>query len=536
MSIPAWLKPENGPVGRGLGAWLDHVPSGLATRFVLVWFVILYTAFAIISSGAQGLDPALLETYALGQNPAAGYAGYPPLAPWIAGAWFRLFPPTDWAFHLLAMANAAVGLFAADRIAGLYLDGDKRIVALLILLLTPIYTFAGQGFGANETMLSTWPVATWCFLRASATRSPAWSVAAGVAGAFAVLGSYQSAFLVAAFALAVLAHPARGAFLRTAAPWLALAAGAIVLAPHAAWLMDMLSRPAPVFMFEGAPPADTMPSIDRMTIIVQQFAAATPAPVWDAAPYILGLGIILAICFAAMRSGRAAQLRAFVQPAPDGRTLLILLIAPLVLPLLALPWVRLPWPQAAWFLAPVILLRPQEAELSRTAAIRITALAALAAVGALAVAPWLAWQRHEGGADIREYERLVGAEVTNAWRRTTGEPLRIVMGDARLTAATAFYSPDHPDAVAGFGVGATTPSVTPERLAADGFATVCRTDDEACVSAAKQRAAGKANVQFITYSTTNRYLGKPGPLGRFFFILVPSQTKPVIMLPQERSP
>ena len=32
------------------------------------------------------------------------------LGAWMAGAWFTIFPPTDWAFHLLAMTNAALGL------------------------------------------------------------------------------------------------------------------------------------------------------------------------------------------------------------------------------------------------------------------------------------------------------------------------------------------------------------------------------------------------------------------------------------------
>jgi hypothetical protein len=48
--------------------------------------------------------------------------------------------------------------------------------------------------------------------------------------------------------------------------------------------------------------------------------------------------------------------------------------------------------------------------------------------------------------------------------------------------------------------------------------------------AARQLAAGKSNVQFITYSTINRYLGKPGKLGRFFFILAAPQSKPAILL------
>src|SRR3984893_9464208 len=171
MSLPAFLKPESGPLGRALGAWLDHAPSGRATRFFLLWFVILYTAFAIISSASVGLHPDSLEAYVWGLHPSAGYDKHPPLTGLMAAAWFSLFPPTDWAFHLLAMANAAVGLYATDRIARSYLDGDKRIAVLLLLLLTPFYQFFADHFGANQTLLSTWPIAIYCFLRAFETRS-----------------------------------------------------------------------------------------------------------------------------------------------------------------------------------------------------------------------------------------------------------------------------------------------------------------------------------------------------------------------------
>jgi hypothetical protein len=95
------------------------------------------------------------------------------------------------------------------------------------------------------------------------------------------------------------------------------------------------------------------------------------------------------------------------------------------------------------------------------------------------------------------------------------------MGDPALASAVAFYSLDHPDAVPGF----------PEQPGLDGAVAICRADDEACVDAAKQRAAGKANAQFMTYSTINRYLGKPGRLGRFFFIIAPVGSKPAINLP-----
>src|SRR5499427_1463132 len=236
MNLPAYLKPENGGLGRAFATWLDHAPKGLATRFLLLWFVLLYTAFGIFSSASLGLHPDLLDTYARGLHPSAGYDGHAPLAALMAAAWFSLFPPTDWAFHLLAMVNAAVGLYATDCIARRYLDGDKRIAVLLLLLLTPFYQFIGQRFGTNQTLLSTWPIATYCFLRAFETRGLAWSAAAGAAAALAMLGKYYSIFLITGFVLAVLAHPARWTYLRSFSPWLSAVVGGAVLAPHVQWL------------------------------------------------------------------------------------------------------------------------------------------------------------------------------------------------------------------------------------------------------------------------------------------------------------
>jgi hypothetical protein len=36
-----------------------------------------------------------------------------------------LFPALDWAFHLLAMVNAAAGLYATDLIARRHLEGTS---------------------------------------------------------------------------------------------------------------------------------------------------------------------------------------------------------------------------------------------------------------------------------------------------------------------------------------------------------------------------------------------------------------------------
>ena len=520
MSVPAYLKPESGPLGRTFGTWLDHASKGLATRFVLLWFVILYTAFAIISSASVGLHPDLLDTYARGLHPAAGYDGHAPLAALMAGAWFSLFPPADWAFHLLAMVNAAVGLYAADRIACRYLAGDKRIAVLLLLLLTPFYQFIGQRFGANQTLLSTWPIATYCFLRAFETRGLAWSAGAGAAAALAMLGSYASVSLIVGFAAAVLTHSERRSYLRSLSPWVSAAVGGIVLAPHVQWLFatGFTIFSDTTALNAGAPLADVL---------------------WKVAVYIVEsiacVGVLLAVYWIAVRPDRATLQETFWPADPDGRILVILLATPLVLPAVAAPFVGTVltprWAMSTWFLLPTVLLRPKAAEFTRVAAIRLTALVAMITIGSLAAAPWLAWRKHvDGTPEGREYYRLVSAEITNAWHLATGLPLRIILGNADLASAVTFYSLDHPDSMPGFETGAATPWITPERLAADGWAAICNADDEKCVEGARQRAAGKSNVQFITYSTISRYLGKPGRLGRFFFILAAPESKPLILL------
>ena len=520
MNVPAYLKPESGALGRAFATWLDHAQKGLAARFLLLWFVLLYTAFAVISSASVGLHPDLLDTYARGLHPAAGYDGHAPLAALMAAAWFSLFPPTDWAFHLLVMVNAAVGLYATDRIASRYLDGDKRIAVLLLLLLTPFYQFIGQRFGPDQTLLSTWPIATYCFLRAFETRGLAWSAGTGAAAALAMVGNYYSIFLIAGFVAAVLMHPGRRTYLRSWSPWLSVAVGAIVLAPHVQWLLAT-----------------------GFTSLSDWAAPRTGAPLtevlWKDAVCIVegvaSVGVLLAVYWVAVRPDRVTLREMLWPPDPDGRMLVVLVATPLVLPAVAAPLIGTAltplWTMPAAFLLPIVLLRPKAAELTRVATIRITAFVAAVMIVTLAAAPWLAQRTHAAGTEEgREYYRLVSAEMTNAWHLGTGLPLRIVMGDRDLASAVTFYSPDHPDAMPGFETGAATPWITPERLAQDGWAAICNADDEKCVAAARQRAAGKSNVQFITYSTTNRYLGKGGKLGRFFFILAAPESKPVIIL------
>jgi len=518
--VLTYLRPENGPLGSALGTWFDYVPSGFATRFLLLWFVLFWTAFQIISHGSVGLHPDLTEVYAWGLHPSAGYYKHPPLSGLMAAAWFALFPPVDWAFHLLAMTNAAAGLFATDLIARRYLQGDKRIVALLLLLLTPFYQFHGQRFGANQTLLSTWPIATYCFLRAFQSRGLVWSTAAGAAAAFAILGKYYSIFLIAGFVVAALAHPDHRAYVRSWSPWISAAVGCTVLAPHIHWLFAT--------------------GFTTFTYATALHAHAPLAEVlWKDAVYVVEsvayVSVLVASYWIAVRPDRTTLRETLWPSNPDERTLVVLLVVPLVLPAIVAPMIGAVltplWTMSAWFLLPIVLLRPKAAYLTRIAAIRITALVATITICSLVSAPWLAWRKHvEGTQEGREFYLPISAHITNTWHGATGLPLRIIMGNPYLTSGVTFYSPDHPDSLPGFKLGAAAPWVTRDRLAEDGWAAICGADDENCIGGARHQATGRSNVQFVTYATISRYLGKPGKLGRFFLILAAPEPKPLALI------
>ena len=52
-----------------------------------------------------------------------------------------------------------------------------------------------------------------------------------------MMGKYWSIFLLAGLGVAALADPRRATYFRSAAPWVTIAVGALVLAPHVAWIV-----------------------------------------------------------------------------------------------------------------------------------------------------------------------------------------------------------------------------------------------------------------------------------------------------------
>ncbi|MGY3549822.1 hypothetical protein ACVW0W_005589 [Bradyrhizobium sp. USDA 4469] len=265
---------------RPLLRWLDGVEAGWAVPLLIASFVAVWTLYLAVAYAGGGLHPDTLEAWTLGRNFAFGYHKHPPLMGWAAASWTFLFPLSDFSLQLMAMVNAGLALFFVDCVARQFVTGHKRVLVLLLLMLTPVYQFHAQRFNANTVLLAVWPLATWCFLRAFETRHAGWAIAAGCTAALAMVGKYYSVFLVASFGFAALVHPARRAYFTSASPWISAVTGLAVLSPHIYWLA---TTGASTFSYALAHAnSDTVSSLgDAKNFLLGLIAAiSVPAVIW----------------------------------------------------------------------------------------------------------------------------------------------------------------------------------------------------------------------------------------------------------------
>ncbi|MEM7366065.1 MAG: glycosyltransferase family 39 protein, partial [Pseudomonadota bacterium] len=170
------------------------VAARIILLHVLAWVVAR-------SLSDPSLDPYgdMLETWHWGQSFSLGSDKHPPLAGWIAGLWFLVFPTNNFAFHLLAYVNAGVGLIGINalvhRLPGMLPGRDPVPVLICAAMVLPFSVLAVK-FNANAILISVWPWLIYCFIRALSEPGLRFSVMTGILAALAMLGKYFSAVLL----------------------------------------------------------------------------------------------------------------------------------------------------------------------------------------------------------------------------------------------------------------------------------------------------------------------------------------------------
>ncbi|UFZ01761.1 glycosyltransferase family 39 protein [Bradyrhizobium ontarionense] len=511
LALPAIAIETTGSVARwrrGIASWIDAVEDGWAVPALIAGFVAAWMAYLSIAYVGGDLHQDVIETWSLGRSFDWGSSKHPPLMGWAARAWTTVFPLTSWSFNLLALTNGAVGLWAIDLITRRFARGDKRLVVLLLLMLLPIYQLHAQRFNANAVLLSSWPLATYCFLRSFETRHVGWAVAAGATAALAMLGKYYSIFLIASFAVAALCHRDRRAYFTSWAPWIAALSGLVALAPHLYWLATTGAQP-----FSHA--------------IEHHVGKTAAAALVEGGGFVLALAGIVGVpglIWLGMTRPRPGRvLNDALSLASGLRLLAMISIGTVILPALisAVFGTDMPplWGLQGVFLFVVVIVCGASYDVPRDMTINLAAATiGIAAFAATVVAPLHAlYRNYVPLSEGRNFYEPAVLELTRLWHAASNSELPAVGGDDGLAFAAAFYSPDHPR----YEMSLVHPHELQLQGAAQGWAALCYDTDISCISGMQAAASRARHWVRADFTLRTNLFGWRGASQGFVALIVP---------------
>jgi 4-amino-4-deoxy-L-arabinose transferase-like glycosyltransferase len=491
--------------GRWRGALTDPARAERAVLVSLTVYLVVWTVYGTIAKSSQGLHPDMTEVIAWSRDLSLGYLKHPPLAAAIVWAWFSVFPVAEWSYYLLAMLMPVSALWIAWRLSADYLDIEKRVVGLALLTLIPFFNFHALKFNVNTVLMPLWAATTLWFLRSYRIRSARYAVLAGLGAAACMLGKYWSVFLLAGLIVAALIDRRRGAYFRSAAPWITVAVGAAALSSHLVWLVQHHFAP-----FSYA-----------IGIHGEKPFGATLVSALGYLGGSVGYVAVPLIVVAIMARAKPAALAGMAWPADTERRLAASAFwAPLLLPVVGAVAGRTEitslWSMPAWTLLPVLLLSPPAVTVREVDTRRLLIAAAAVPLVMLLAAPVIATiAQRQGPAPASAQAPLLAQQVESLWHQMTPQPLRFVGGETDLAYGVITYAPERPRALSDM------PQPSAEALKQSGMVLVCFADDSGCRRAAEARASGVAGSRTIVSDITRGFLGYLGKPQRYTIVIVP---------------
>jgi 4-amino-4-deoxy-L-arabinose transferase-like glycosyltransferase len=479
----------------------------LVITFALV-HAILWTRILIDLKAAQDVHMDVAEAFAWGQKFQFGYGKHPPLAGWIAGLWFDLFPVQDWATYLLAMTVLGTSLVICWFIALRVVDRRRAFFVVVMLALYPIFNFKGFKYNPDLLQLVTLPLVVLAYLDAFEKRTWRSGVLLGLAGALALMTKYWVLTMIGAIGLAALIHPQRMKFLASPAPWVAIATLAVAMIPHLMWLKDVdfvpLTYAGDVYGLSNRAQSAQLVlgyvghnlALLALPVVLAALALAWPPRwlkrVWSRGP---NSGVDLS------QALNVWWIQAIVAVGPPLGGLIFTV------------YMKTDWGISLFFLAPLALVAIPRWRIPAAALFRLTAIWLVATLVTLAAAPRIAlteMEHNPNSASSYGSRAQLARELTEIWRRQFGSRWAVVAGTTEVGEPMTFYSADHPapftpGEIWGSGLSSLEEA---KRL---GFIGICDTTDgrlPVCEKWMKENAPD-AEQQIMT--TQRFFKGHPGP-------------------------
>lgn len=488
----------------------DPVRRNRAALVAALCYALAWALYATIAKSTQGINADLGEMVVWARNLDWGYPKHPPLTGWILAGWFSIFPHTDWAYYLLAGANLGLGLYFSYLLAGLWLEGVKQAAAPFLLALIPFYNLLGLKWDQNSVLIPFWALTTWTFVKSYRERHAGYAVLAGCAAAAAFMTKYWSIFLLFAIVVAALSDRRRGAYFRSAAPWLTVLTGAVLVAPHIIWLVR-----------NNFPPLHWVENRRSAASLMDWFGSLSEYSLGT-----LGYAAVALITFAVLVRPSLPALRDALTPRdPDRRMALVIFWLPMLVPIVVAAFAKTNllslWNTGSLALLPVVLLGSPLIAVSQTAASRIVGTAILLLMFALISSPITAVAKLNSGVENDAlYVPAATEAVEREWKATTDRRLEILAGPFALASSMAFKLSDRPSTYADF-----SPYLSPwaddQTLSRRGMAVICPVRDGGCVDKMDEIAKTRPPAKRATVALTPRLLGFAGNPGSFVIAILP---------------
>jgi 4-amino-4-deoxy-L-arabinose transferase-like glycosyltransferase len=526
QSLPTKLYARATSKVRRLAAWLAASASDREAGAALVFgfaviHAVLWTLILINLKAAQDVHMDVAEAYAWGQKFQLGYGKHPPLAGWVAGIWFMMFPIADWATYALAMATLGCGLIICWLIALRVVDRRRAFFVVVMLALYPIFNFKGFKYNPDLLQLVTLPLLVLAYLNAFEKRSVRAGVWLGLAGALALMTKYWVLTMIGAIGIAALVHPDRLLFLRSPAPWVAIITLLVAMLPHLWWLREVDFLP---LTYAG----DTygLSSRGQTLQLVLGYIGHNLA--------LLAVPVALAALTLAWFPKRGVTLSHAVSPGANPTVNLsqalniwviqvVVAIGPPLGALIFVIYMKTDWGISLFFLVPLALVAIPSLRLQKIALFRLVVIWLVGTLVVLAASPYIAARAlvmNPNGASGYGARSELARELTQAWHARFNSRWAVVAGSTDIGEPMTFYSPDHP---APFTPGELWASglTSLEEAKRLGFIGICDTSDVRLPTCEAWMAANADQAEPLVITTQRFSHGHSGPATSWKIYIVP---------------
>jgi hypothetical protein len=330
--------------------------------------------------------------------------------------------------------------------------------------------------------------------------------------------------MIGAVGLAALIHPDRLGFLRSPAPWVAMAVAVVVMFPHLMWLKQV----------------DFVPLTYAGDVYGLSSRAQSTALVLGYIGHNLALLLVpvalagIALCRPALLLRPSAALRrVWSRGANTGVNVsqalniwivqIVVAVGPPLGGLIFTVYMKTDWGISLFFLTPLALVAIPALRIPGIALFRIVAIWLIVTLTVLVASPYIAARTisDDPNAASRYGARSqLARELTEIWHQRFHTRWSVVAGTTEIGEPMTFYSTDHP---APFTPGEIWSSglTSLEEARRLGFIGICDTSDARLPACEAWMAANAGDAEQLAVTTQRFFRGHPGPATTWKIYLVP---------------